>query len=95
MPLGGLPWRALRSHENIDVTIQNVQQREQLIDRLARVRLIKQPIVLRGRCAKPPDHLTFGERTRFDPFLRLNGQFIQKGIAQVMRVLIVLNTCSL
>ena len=56
---GGSSLRGLGSHLEIHVAIQDMQQGQELIDRLAVVLLIEQTIELRGRCSKPPGHLTF------------------------------------
>lgn len=45
--------------KQVDVTIYNMQQREQLIDRLTIVRLIEQLVQLRPRCAQSSDNFPF------------------------------------
>jgi hypothetical protein len=45
---GGLTSTDLRSHEEIDFTIENMQQRKELVDRLAIIGLIEETVELGG-----------------------------------------------
>src|SRR5881409_2067090 len=49
---------ALRSHNEIDVTVENLQQGHELVDGLTVVRLIHEPIELRRGSPESADDLT-------------------------------------
>ena len=46
------------THDHLNVAVQDLQQREKLIERLSVVRLIKEPIELSRRRAKPTNDLS-------------------------------------
>lgn len=46
------------THDDLNVAVQDLQQREKLIERLSVVRLIKEPIELSRRRAKPTNDLS-------------------------------------
>lgn len=49
-----LPW----ADHQVDFAIENLKERQQLIDRLSGVLLVEQPVELRGRCPETPDNFT-------------------------------------
>ena len=68
---------ALCSHHEIDVALKDVKKSQHLIDGFAIIGLIEEPIELGCGGSKAPDDFTLGKRTRFDTFLRFEGQLIQ------------------
>src|SRR3989475_5737151 len=62
---------ALRSHNKVDVTVKNLQQRHELVDGLTVIRLIHEPIELGRRSPESADDLTlrhffFKQKTAYD-----------------------------
>jgi hypothetical protein len=49
-----------RSNDEINITVEHLQQRQDLVDRLAVVRLIEQAIELRCRSPDATNDLAFG-----------------------------------
>ena len=88
--LKGIAAGGLRSNDQVHVTVEHLQQGEQLIDRLAVVRLIEKSIQLRRRCPESAHDLALREGVRCDSLLRLKGQSVQQEIAEVRRILVVL-----
>jgi len=78
------------SYHEINLAVEHVKQRQHLVDGLAVVGLIQQPVKLCRRCPEPSNDLSFGQSGRVDAPLSLNRQFVEQEIAQVPGVLIVL-----
>ncbi len=87
----------LRPNHQINVTVEHLQQGEQLMDRLAVVRLIEQTIQLRRRRSQPAHGLTLRERALCDSLLCFERQSVQQEIAEMCWILVVLehrSTCT-
>lgn len=68
---------ALCPHDEIDVALKDMKKSQHLIDGFAIIGLIEEPIELGCGGSKAPNNFTLGKRTRFDTFLRFEGQLIQ------------------
>src|SRR5262245_19877706 len=67
-----------------------MEEREHLVDRLAVVGLVEQPIELRRRRTQPPDDLPAAQPAARDPLLRFDRQSMEDQVSQVGRILVVL-----
>jgi hypothetical protein len=54
--------RGFRPYHEVNVALQELQQRHELIERLLVIGLIQQPIELSRRCTQPPNDLPLGKR---------------------------------
>jgi len=81
---------ASRRCNQVDVTVEHLQQGEQLIDRLAVVRLIEQSIPLRRARPEPAHNLALRERALCNSLLCFERQSVQQEIAEVGGILVVL-----
>src|SRR5438876_12078250 len=86
MPTSG----CLRPDDQIDLTVKYLKQRQDLVDRLAVVRLVEKPIQLRRRSAEPPHDLALGQRGFGNSLLCFERQSVQQQIAVVGRIVVVL-----
>ena len=68
-------------YHEINLAVEHVKQRQQLIDGLAVARLIQQPVKLCCRCPEPSNDLSFGQSGYVDASLSLKRQFIEQKIA--------------
>ena len=80
----------LRPNDQVNVTVEHLQQGEQLIDRLAVVRLIEQAIQLRRGSPETAHDLALRERALGDSLLCFERQAVEQKIAEVGRILVVL-----
>ncbi len=65
--------RPVRADDEIEVTVQNMQEGQQLIYTFAVVGLVKEAVKLRRRRSQPADDLPFRQRAGPDPLLGLDG----------------------
>src|SRR2546426_6578001 len=82
---------ALRPHNEIDVTVENLKQGHELIDGLIVVRLIQEPIELGRGSPESADDLTLRYGASRDSLLSLKRQPVEDPIPQVIGVLVVLD----
>ena len=80
----------LGPNDQVHITVEHLQQREQLIDGLAVVRLIEQSIQLRCRRPEPAHDLALRERAFCHSLLCFERQAVQQEIAEVGGILVVL-----
>ena len=69
----------LRPDDQVDVTVEHLQQGQQLIDRLPVVRLIEKAIQLRRGRSQPAHDLALRERALCDSLLCFQRQSVQRG----------------
>src|SRR5437773_8072466 len=81
---------ALRANDQVDIAIQNMKEREKLVDRLTIVGLVEQAVELCRRGTQPPDDFAPAQPASGDPLLRFEGQSIEELVPQIPRVLIVI-----
>src|SRR5205814_4883833 len=80
----------LRPNHQINVTVEHLQQGQDLIDRLAVVRLIEKAIQLRRGRPEPAHDLALRERALCDSLLCFERQSVQQEIAEICWILVVL-----
>ena len=76
-------------HDEIDVAVQDMQEGQQLVERLPVVGLVQETVELRRGCSQPPDDLPFREGAGLDPLLGFEGELVQQRIPQVGGILVV------
>ena len=82
--------RTLCSHNDIDVAVENMQEVQDLINRLSIIGLVEESVELGRRGAQPPNQFSLGQRARFDSFLRLHSQPVKQEVSKITRILVVL-----
>src|SRR2546428_11875525 len=78
---------ALRSHNKVDVTVKNLQQRHELVDGLTVVRLIHEPIELGRGSPESAAALTLRSRARRDSLLSPQRQSAPATVPQAIATL--------
>src|ERR1044071_8767934 len=78
-----------RSNDQIDFTVEYLEQSENLIYRLSIIRLIKQSVQLRCRRSQPADDFALRQRTLRNALLCFERQPVQQKIPKVGGVLVV------
>jgi hypothetical protein len=81
MPVSHSALCALPSDDKLDITIRDLKESKHLIDRLAVVGLIHEPVELGGRGSEPPDDFPLGQRGGRDALLGFEGQPVQEQVS--------------
>ena len=81
--------RGFRAYHQVNVALQELKQRYELIDRFLVISLIQQPIQLSCGSAQSPNDPAFGKWAFSDAPLSLHCQFIEQEISQIVGISIV------